>query len=1259
MLEQDEASIQTRGDSDEQQDVARIRSRHRERIDRATAGREGGREIGLREARRHQQGAVGRGGLLDGHREGAVGRDRDAPGGVAEELTGRLRCEQRDLVLLRIRDADDRPPKWLHAGVPMEGRARHLFRPPHDNRELAGVARNEGEVPMSFRRWLLSSVVVACAGCGPTQVESEEPEKPIAQVQAERLAAAQGFDLREVALVPAPDGAGNRHELRFQGVPIWGLEAKTANGMTHLTNARFAPSAPIETKPRITQAQAEAAALAELNDPSGRVDSTRLVLVPREERRRKPDAPTSGRLNAAHFERVVTDLTLIYRVLLVAGESGAERGWMAQVDARSGQVVRRDSLEVHALETKVYRKGRGYGYYSGTVNLSVLYQSTNSPPYWLEDTHGNEYQYAYFVGSGRDRSIATADYGGTDSNFGNGLVYSPSSGVASVTGETAAVDAYYAANMTWSFYETVLGRSGPAGTGKGMPIRVHYPMENAAYYPYAKPPFLMVGYAVYPNSSSTWKTLATTDIIGHELGHDFFMREVAGNPADFPQGNSELTGLNEGAGDISGFMTELSRDTVRAGRSLLDIDQTPLQSSHLTVGEEAEPTARNLLTPEFPEWFDGIGDEEVHASGGPFARMFLLLAWGCQAMPPSGVPTSAWQCPRVPGGFTGTGALTAARLWGLTVQVLPMGADYLQTRTAALQAAIAMEGSVGGPLMKKVGFAFAAINVGFPPENTPPQATLNCQQVVGDLECTGTISDVDTPNEPGQAPQLVLDGTQTYTMTMQGSQFTQRIPNVTNGSHTVQLKAWDLWNNQVTRTVTVSVDKTPPQASFTRSGPPKHPLFSVTASDPAGISTVDFLLGTEYRASVFVPPYDYDFDTSAWADGTYSMVIKVLDRFQNVTTLTSPLVVDNTAPTVTMTVNPSGPPFLVTATVADASPLTRVDFKVDGIVFATYSNSATSYQAAYSPLDPLVRNLSVEVTDSFGNIRVVVQGAPRDLKPPDVLFSVSQTATTVKLNVGVSDTCGIVYPYSMYVDGTLNAQPMADTYVLDLGTTVAPGEHQFRALVQDNCGNTADFQATFTRSLSPPVITSITRDDTQPKKPKFTVQCTDADGIDHVELRENGVVVQSDNTAPYEFVVDTTARADGDSTELFQCSDTYGVPSTPETRTVTADNTGPSLTGFSVYGSGRSYTVSSSAADLRGIQSVNLAGGLLTPTFNVTLTQAPYSYQWLLPGTTPIQTDIPFYVTAKDTWGNTSTLSRRCYMNTASTQNAYLVCQPL
>jgi hypothetical protein len=1097
---------------------------------------------------------------------------------------------------------------------------------------------------MTFRRWLLGSLVVVSASCAPVQEESPAQEKPPARLQAEKLAEAQGFDLSEVSLVEV----GNRHELHFRGVPIWGLEAKTANGVTLLTNARFEPATRVETVPRLTQAQAEAAALAELDDATGRVEETRLVLVPREERRRRPHAPTTGRLNAEHFERVVTDLTLIYRVLLTTGEPEDRRGWMARVDARSGRVLRRDSLEVN-----IHRQATGYGYYAGTITVGALWVTSATPPNWLEDTRGNEYQYAY-----RDpvtRLLSYEDYGSTDLSFGNGRLYSPASGAASANGETAAVDAYYAVNMTWRFYETLLGRAGPGGTGKGMPIKVHYPGANASYLAYSSTPSIIVGYAVL--AGSTWKPLSTTDILGHELGHDFFMREVAGVPSNFPQGYSELAGMNEGSGDISGFMAELSADTARAGRHLLDIDLTPLKASNLTIGEQALSTGvRNILSPAYDEWFDGIGDEEEHDAGGPFGRMFMLLAWGCQAMPADGQATSPWQCPLVPGGFTGTGPLTAARIWARTVEALPMGADYLQARTTALNVATSMDGTFGGPQLRKVGYAFAAINVGSAPDSTPPQILLSCEQGDVDLECGWSIIDAGAPNQAFRQPVLTLDGSQSYTLP--GWQSSIIIPGVASGTHTVQLKAWDVWNNEATSTVTVFIDKTPPQASFTRSGPLKQPLFRVSANDPSGIRSVEFHVNGSLMAWMTEPPYEYGFSTSTWADGTYPVVMKVYDRYKNLTTLNTQLAVDNTPPTVALAVDPNGPPFLVTAGVSDASQLLRADFKVDGVVFASYTHSAGVYQVQYTPLDPLAHNLFVEVTDALGNVSVAGMAAPRDLRPPDVTFNVNQTATIVTLSGSVGDTCGVVYPYSLYVDGTLKAQPSANSYLLDLGTSVAPGPHTFRAVVQDMCGNTADFQRTFTKSASPPVITAILRDDSQPKKPKFTVQCTDTEGVKHVEMRENGVVVQLDTTAPYEFVVDTTSRTDGDYNVLFHCSDIHGVASDPVGRTVTADNTGPSITSFTVYGAGRSYYVQAVAGDARGIQSVTLAGGLVGPSFNVTLTAAPYGLQWVIPTTTTIQTDFPFSVTARDRWGNESSLSRWCYVDTSSTQPAYLFCHP-
>ncbi|NOK15496.1 Ig-like domain-containing protein [Corallococcus carmarthensis] len=1100
---------------------------------------------------------------------------------------------------------------------------------------------------MRLNSWLRGSLVLLCLSCGPTSPEdAPEPEKAQARTRAEQLVAERGFDLRDVSLVP--DAKGARQALHFRGVPVWGLEAKTTLDQTFFSNARFQPTGAVETEARLTEAQARDAALAALKDPTAQVDSARLVLLPIQTRqlRKEAAARVAGPRNAEDFERVVTGLRLIYRLKLTTG-GDLPRQWSAQVDARTGEVLRLEPLEHTGLQG-TFKKARGTGYYAGTFNMSVFTESLGNVTR-LRDVYTNDY-YAYVPQS--ERSGTWELYYTPDLYLGDGLRYS-GGGTLGTNGETAAVDAYYAVGLAWTVYETFLGRAGPAGNGIRFEVQVHANVANAYYFPSVSRPKVRFGYRSLSGNPKT--PLTTTDIVAHELAHDFFARELAGDPSDVPTEYSERAGLNEGTGDIFGFVTELLRDAKRISSTSTNIDGVVVKPSNLTMGEETGETSRSLLEPQYPEWFDSIGAANEHNSSGPLSRMFLLLAYGCASQ-----TTSPWHCELVPAGFSGLGPTEALRIWAQAVQLMPLDTDYVQARQAALAAATARDGVLNGPRMKTVARAFAAINVGYAPDSVPPQTTLSCRQLNQDIECTGTITDAEVPGQYTTAPRLVVDGG-AQIKSLSGWQFEQVLPGaaLAHGNHTIQLQAWDFWGNLGTTTVTVAMDKLPPTYSVLRSGTPKQPRYSVTASDASGILTVDFGADGQFMYGIFEPPYEQVLDTSTWTDGTHDVFIKVYDKYLNTAVHHADLKVDNTPPILTMTVGTGDEaPFPVNITVSDISAVSRVDFKVDGIVFATKTNDATTYQADYTPLDELVHNLTVEVTDAFGNKGTTSGGAPLDRRPPAVTFAKTQLGSLVRLTVSATDGCGLVYPYALSVDGALVAQPTTPSYVLEFGDAMAAGTHTFQAVVRDQCGNTANFVTTFLKDLTPPVITGITRDDTLPKKPKFTVQCTDTEGVHHVELREGGVVTQTDTTAPYEFVVDTTGRADGDYSLLFQCTDINGVSSSPETRTVTADNTGPTLT-LTVYGAGRSYLISAEpASDPRGIKSVALRGGLVTPTFSTTLTQAPWSAWWNIPGTTLIKSDLPFWVDATDKWGNTSSRFLYCAVDTSSTTQAYRTCHP-
>ncbi|NTX01076.1 Ig-like domain-containing protein [Myxococcus sp. CA040A] len=1098
-----------------------------------------------------------------------------------------------------------------------------------------------------FLRVLAGAVLLVSCG----ESASESVKTPV-RLEVERELTARGFDLREMSVVPRKEGDDTYHQLRVDELPVWGVGAKTANGKTRVTPVRVEPTAKVETQARVTRGEAEAAALSALGDPTGTVlRGGELMLRPHEERRLKPGVPVAGSHDATQYERVITELTPIYRLTLSTGGPGSlwafPREWVGEVDALSGKVLRVAPAEVHVTYANASLKGR----YSGTNTFSVVV-NTAKALYKLEDKRGNKFLATRPNGDG---TITYLDYSSPDASFGDGALFNVTSEARSTNGETAAVDAFFASNMTSTMFEYFLGRTGSKALPP-MEFKMHYPWDNAGYIASSNDPRVLIGYETYPAPTgvTTLVHLAATDIVAHEITHDFFMREVWGDPSLGSGASGEIAALNEGTGDIMGSFTELGRDTLKR-RPLNEIDQVLLRPANLTIGEDTGVAGRSLLTPSNPEWTPDLVNWDEHESCGPIDRMFLLLAYGCQPLA-QGQSPGPWNCPRVPEGFTGIGPSTAAVIWTRTVEALPVGADYAQARDAALMAAGVIDGASSSTKMRAVASAFAAINVGAVPDNQPPQATLSCRQRGSDIECTGTITDAETPNQARQAPRLVVDGG-VQTVVLPSFQFTQLIPAgaLSTGPHTIVLEAWDLWNNQVTKSVTVTLDRTPPTASLTVTGSLKQPWFLITANDASGIDSVDFIRNGQLIVSLMAPPFDHQFDTTTWADGTYPLTINVSDPAGNVTTLTHTLRVDNTPPSVSMAVSSAGPPFTVNASVSDASVITRVDFKVDGVVFATRTNSATTYSASYSPTDGLAHNLIVEVTDAFGNKGVATRAAPLDSTPPAVTFSASQLGTTMTLSANVTDTCGIQYPYSLFVDGTLVAQPTTSGYVLTFGSEMASGTHVFQALAQDRCGNTANFVASFVKSNSVPVIVSITRNDTQPKKPKFTVACNDPEGVHHVEMRENGVILQSDTTAPYEFVVDTSSRTDGDYIVLFQCSDNAGFASSPETRTVIADNTGPTFN-FSVQGSRRAYLVSAGAvSDSHGVQSVTLSGGLIGG-FTVTLPVAPYAYVWNIAGTAPVQSDIPFSISARDTWGNESSLSRICYVDTASTQDVVLNC---
>jgi hypothetical protein len=203
-----------------------------------------------------------------------------------------------------------------------------------------------------------------------------------------------------------------------------------------------------------------------------------------------------------------------------------------------------------------------------------------------------------------------------------------------------------------------------------------------------------------------------------------------------------------------------------------------------------------------------------------------------------------------------------------------------------------------------------------------------------------------------------------------------------NGSCILSAKAYDAAGNAGTSTnvtVTVNNDKTVPTVSLTAptSGATVSGTVAVTASasDNVGVSKVEFYVNSILQTTVTGALYTFNWNTTAVANGSYTLTAKAYDAAGNVATSSNVTVTVNninTAPTVSVTSPTSGATVsgtvVVTANASANAGITRVAFYVNNVAQAadtiapyTYSwNTTTVANGSYA--------LVAKVTDTAGTV---------------------------------------------------------------------------------------------------------------------------------------------------------------------------------------------------------------------------------------------------------------------------------------------------
>jgi large repetitive protein len=151
----------------------------------------------------------------------------------------------------------------------------------------------------------------------------------------------------------------------------------------------------------------------------------------------------------------------------------------------------------------------------------------------------------------------------------------------------------------------------------------------------------------------------------------------------------------------------------------------------------------------------------------------------------------------------------------------------------------------------------------------------------------------------------------------------------------------------------------------------------------------------------------------------------------------------------------------------------------------------------------------------------------------------------------------------------------------------------------------------------------------------LSASASDDRGIGSVDFLVDGVVVGTDTTAPYSTSWDSSGATDGSHAIRARARDTLGNATTSAPRSISVDNSGPTVAvsqpadGATVSGS---VTVSADATDPSGIGSVDfLVDGVVVGTDST----APYSTSWDSSGATDGSHAIT--ARARDTLGNVTT----------------------
>jgi Zn-dependent metalloprotease len=402
----------------------------------------------------------------------------------------------------------------------------------------------------------------------------------------------------------------------------------------------------------------------------------------------KPEA----QLNALDLVDEITGYELAYLVQTRMASGSKPIFYDTIVSATDGRIL----AQWKTLKTVA---GTGNSQYNGTVPLNTTLTGST---YTMKDgTRGTGGTYgAMAITNANHGTTAGSIYSNSTNVWGDGAQYIAGGSTTNANGQTAAVNAMWGLMNTYDALKNVLGWQSLDGNNTATYIAAHVntAYDNAYYDDTCR--------CMYIGDGSSFKSLGSIDVIGHEMGHG-----VTAATSNLTYAG-ESGGLNESASDINGEMVEAY---ARAGGTGTVI---PATGNDWQMGTEISKTGsplRYLYKPSLDgsspnAWSSTVKNLDVHYSSGPNNRMFYFLSQGSNATTTSNYYSS--YLTQLPKAMTGIGNDKAYRIWfrALTTK-FTASTNYADARAKVLLAAQELYGT-GSKEAIAVQRAYAAINVG-------------------------------------------------------------------------------------------------------------------------------------------------------------------------------------------------------------------------------------------------------------------------------------------------------------------------------------------------------------------------------------------------------------------------------------------------------------------------------------------------------------------------------------------------------------------